>query len=512
MAIIAPLRQEAVVQNAADSKRLTVSLHSWRNRLWAQQILRWVENGVITGISLACILLLISRFVPWATALYWAIGVATVSLLCALGAALWFRPSFARSARLVDARLSLHDRLSTAWELRDDSAPISVLQRHDALKQLSKHTPAVAISLRPRRIRLITTGVVAIVLALLLLLPNPTNAVLQQQAAFQDLLARQIAAINHVRTAIDSQSAISAQERALIDKILRETLAQLQQAKNETQAQQILAQAQAKLNQLRDPQASNKAQATAAASSSLQSSSNPDLSAAGQALATGDSKGLDTALQKLASQVNSMTAAQRAQLAQQIEQAANQALDNPQLSSALHQLAKAVAGGSPSEVSDAVKAVETAAAQESANQASTSSLDQASQALQNAASMFASSTDSSAGQNPGQSQNPGQAKNPVQGQIPGAGQGNSGSGGPNGTGDKSGKGEQVFVPGQVGTGTSTIGGNGGNGTVQPGQSVPYSQVIAQYAQMAHDAIDNSNIPPDLKELIQGYFNSLEGQH
>jgi hypothetical protein len=29
--------------------------------------------------------------------------------------------------------------------------------------------------------------------------------------------------------------------------------------------------------------------------------------------------------------------------------------------------------------------------------------------------------------------------------------------------------------------------------------------------MAHDAIDNSNIPPDLKDLIRGYFNSLEGR-
>jgi hypothetical protein len=29
--------------------------------------------------------------------------------------------------------------------------------------------------------------------------------------------------------------------------------------------------------------------------------------------------------------------------------------------------------------------------------------------------------------------------------------------------------------------------------------------------MAHDAIQDSNIPPDLKNLIQDYFNSLEGR-
>nr|MBA2287078.1 hypothetical protein [Ktedonobacteraceae bacterium] len=55
-------------------------------------------------------------------------------------------------------------------------------------------------------------------------------------------------------------------------------------------------------------------------------------------------------------------------------------------------------------------------------------------------------------------------------------------------------------------------GNGGNnGVVQPGSSVPYPQVIAQYNQQAHDAIDNSSIPPDQKDLVHNYFDSLEGQ-
>jgi len=520
MATVVPT---AIVQEAGEDHQLTKALRSWRKRLWLQQVLRWTENGVITGLTVACLLLLISRFTPWGAVSYWAFGAAIAALLGALGAALWYRPSFARSARLVDVRLSLHDRLSTAWELRNDSAPISVLQRGDALKQLSKHRPQASVSLWPRRMRLIATGIVAVALALLFLLPNPMSTALQQQAAFQADLARQIAAINHERTAIDGQSSISAQERALIEQILREALANLKQAKNGTQAQQALAQAQAKLDQLRDPQATNKAQASAAASSSLQDSSNTNLSAAGKSLAAGDSQGLNTALQKLASQISSMTPAQRAQLAQQLEQSASQALDNPELNAALHQLAKAEASGSPGEIADAVKALETAAAQDSANQNTNNSLNQASQTLQNAANALASSTDNSASQNasqnqgPGQEQSPGQgqassqAQNPGQGQSNSSSQSNNGSGGQNNTGNKTGKNEQVDIPGQLGTGTSTVDGNGGNGQVQPGIAVPYSQVIANYEQMAHEAIDNSNIPPDLKNLIQGYFNSLEGQ-
>jgi hypothetical protein len=504
-------RNSTLVHEENEGERFIETLHPWRRRLWIQQILRWTEYGIIMSMICACFLLLISRFIPWSTVLYWTIGITIGILLCAVGVALWYRPSFARSAHFIDTQLVLHDRIITAWELRDDSAPIVVLQRRDALRQLKKHTSAVTISLWPGRVRLLLFGIATIAIAVLILLPNPMNALLQQQAALQARLNRQLAAINQTRLVIDNQASISPQERALIDKILRDALARLQQSSSQEQAQQSLAHAQSQLNQLRDPQASQKAQARANASSSLQNSSNMNVSNTGKALASGDSKALNSSLQNLASQIASMTPAQRAQLAQQIERAANQGQNNPQLSSALHQLAKAVADGNSSEVADASKTLENAASQDSANTASNDSINQASQSLQNAANALASSTDNSNGQNSSQTQVPGQGQNPGQTNVPGQGQSIGGRSGQNNTNNNSGKNEQVFVPGQVGSGSSNISVDGSNGTVQSGNSVPYSQVIAQYSQMAHDAIQNSNIPPDLKNLIQDYFNSLEGR-
>jgi membrane protein involved in colicin uptake len=508
MATLAPLRPEAH-NSLVGEQQLTLALLPWRNRLSLQQALRWIVNGFIAGMLLACLLLLISRFIAFPTVLIWAIAAIVATLLCALGLSMYYRPTFAYSARRVDALLGLHDRLSTAWEYRDDSSPLPALQRRDALERLGAFAPASAISLRPGRARLLTLGVVALAFVLLLVLPNPVNAELQQQQAFQNSLSRQIAQLNHIRQLIDSQGTTPQQVRDQLDKILQQAMSQLQQAKDATQAQQILAQTQQKLNQLRDPQADSKANANAAAASTLQNSANASVKAAGKALATGDSNGLSNALQKLTSQVNSMTADQRAQLAQQIAQAANAASGNPQLASALQQLAKSIADGNANDIADATRAVENAAASASASQSAADSINQAAQALQNIANTIASSTNSGANATSNQVPNsltPGQGRSPSIGQSSG-----QGSGGQGDKGSKTGKSEQVFVPGQVSSGTSTITSNGDSGTVQPGTSVSYAQVLAQYTQMAHDAIDNSNIPPDLKDIIGGYFDSLNGQ-
>ena len=508
MATLAPPQPGRETRSGANRAALLAALRPWRSRFILRRTLRWTTNGVVIGLVLACLMLLASRLVPW-NALPWVITALALTLAGAFSAAIYYRPSLARSARLIDEATRLHDRVSTAWEYRDDTSTLAALQRRDALRRMGKHTPAATISLRPGRVRLLAFATVLAAFVLLLFLPNPMNTLLQQQNVFQANIARQVASINHIRNVVDTSGTLPSSLRDKIDNILRDTTLQLQSATNATQAQQILAQAQQKLNALRDSQSPNRQQGNANASSSLQKSSDSNAKALGSALARGDLKGLHNALQKLASQVNSMTAAQRAQLAQQLEQAANAASSDPQLSSALHQLAKAVASGNSSDIADAIKAVENAAAQDVTSQEANSSIDKASQALQNAANALAASSDSSSSQASVQGQSPGQGQNPSQ-NLP-SGQNNTGAGSQGNTGTTPGKNERVFVPGAQSTGSSIVTNDGSNGTVQPGSSVPYAKVLAQYMQMAHDAIDNSNIPPDLKDLVQNYYNSLEGQ-
>ena len=543
MATLMQSRIEALNQEPLDSESVVRAFQPWRQRLSVQQLLRWTTRGIAVGLLLACIVLLIARLMPWASALAWATGCALACTLLTIGVAIWRRPSLARTARLVDARLSLHDRLSTAWELREQTTTLVRLQRRDALKQLQKHKPASTISLRPHRRGVLLFAVVVLVCVLLIVLPNPMTAIIKQQQAFQTRIAKQVASIDKVRQVLDQQAGLSPQERQKIDQILSDLENKLQQSKNDTQAQQAIAQAQAKLNQQSDPQATNLQQANAAASSALQGSNNSDLKALGNALANNDSKQVSNDLQNLASQIGKMSAQQRSQLAHPLENAANQAgQQNPALSSALHQLAKAVTDGSQSEIADASNALQQATDQNAAAQAKNSSINQASQGLQQAANNLASANDGSKSQNQGQGQlgqgqgqgqqAQGQGQQPGQGQGQGQqsqgqgqgqqgqgqgqgqgqqGQGRGGSGGTNGAGNNQGKNEQVTIPGQTSSGSSTQSADNNTGVVQSGSTVPYSQVIAQYNQMAHNEIDSSNVSPDMKDLVHNYFNSLEGQ-
>lgn len=540
-------------RHTVSSQNIVTALRPWRRRLLLQQGTHWTARGLAVGLVLACLVLVVSRLIPWAGAIYWAAGIGLLCVLLALGFTLWYRPTFAITARRVDKQLKLHDRLSTAWELRDEVSSLATLQRRDALKQLGTYTPKAALSLRPTRSLLIVFGVALLAIVALLILPNPMDAVLKQQAVFQKTVTTQIKHIEQTRQQLVHQLGITPEQKKQIDKILSDLESKLQQAKNSNQAQQALAEAQAKLNQLRNPDAANRLQGHNAASSALQGSNNRTLNAVGQALSNNDLKQLASSLKNLSSQISKLSPSQRSQLAQQLEQAANQASQNPQLSSALHQLAKSVASGSQSDVSDAVNAVEQSAQQDANDATQSSAVSQAQNSVQQAANNLAIANDgtSSQGQTQAQGQGQGQQNQAQQGQVQGQGQqvqgqgqgdntqtpgqahgqgqgqgqgnaqgngsgqggtGKGGSGGGNAAGNNQGKQEQVTVPGQIGSGASVQNQDpGNNGVVEGGSSIPYSQVVEEYAQAAHDAIDNSGIPTDEKDLVGGYFNSLEGQ-
>src|SRR5579875_3436192 len=118
MATLTPSRMAPLRQGYSDSEHLARILRPWRRRLIAQQLTLRAMRGLVFGLVLAALVLLLSRLLPLAGARFWAVGLGFACPLIAVIATLWLRPSLAQTARLVDRRLALHDRLGTDWELR----------------------------------------------------------------------------------------------------------------------------------------------------------------------------------------------------------------------------------------------------------------------------------------------------------------------------------------------------------------------------------------------------------
>src|SRR5207237_8327385 len=77
-----------------------------------------------------------------------------------------------RTARQLDQRLHLGDRLATAWAFRDSDEPIVRLQRADALERIEHHAATTELRWRPSRPEVIALGAVAFLTCLLLITPS----------------------------------------------------------------------------------------------------------------------------------------------------------------------------------------------------------------------------------------------------------------------------------------------------------------------------------------------------
>ena len=100
---------------------LEAGLQRWSGRLSRSRALvvmrRWLLLGLVVALVPAVVILALGASRPW-----WLIGVGLLGPLAGL-VAVARRPSTARTAQVLDRRLGLADRLTTALELR--SAPIA---------------------------------------------------------------------------------------------------------------------------------------------------------------------------------------------------------------------------------------------------------------------------------------------------------------------------------------------------------------------------------------------------
>lgn len=517
---------------SGDLRRIRETLRAWDRRLRMQQTVMWLPRGLGVGLALGVLLVAAARIWPLLPRDRLVLAVLALSLagalLAALGVWLWRRTPL-ETARRFDHLLGLKERLSTALELAGgelpvESAALAATQQADAARTLDRVDVARALPVRARWQDWAPAGAAALVLAAGLMLPNPQEEALAQQAEIEAALAEQLEELEALREqALEDPALTDEQEAALIETLdeVIETLSQRDVTQEEAFA--ALDAAERDLRELAQEQQADRRESLMAAAEGMRQAG-AEAEAIAEQLGQGD---FQSAGESLSDMLDNVSAADAGSMAGQLDQMA-ESLDeiDPEVAEALREAAEALRRGDR----DAARAAgERAATRISeAGDALRSELDEYADRLDQGGKAMAQ-----AGRPPGSAAQPGQsgmgqAQPGGQGQGEGGGEGDGldpgqltgdtprGGGAPDG-GERE---AEIYTP-------LRIGGEGGEQIDIPGEPesvpiqegelaenptgearVPYSEVFGDYAESVNEALESGYIPLGRRGLIQQYFSRL----
>ncbi|MBC7249220.1 MAG: hypothetical protein H5T62_02970 [Anaerolineae bacterium] len=516
-------------------------LRTWQGRWRVQRAAVWGLRGAIVGLALALILALLSRLFPLfplSSLLFLSLAVVFLCAAMAFGLALLRPPSLLQTARVVDSRLSLRERLSTALAIHAGQVrtfpALAAAQLADAIRVAEGVESGRAFPWRMSRREL---GIALLLVAMLIasfVVPNPMEAVLRERAAVRQALAEQVAELEALRDEIEANQALSEEQREALLQELDELLRDLKEGDlSREEAVARLSEAEQRLMALRREDAAAQQAGLEEAARAWQDS---DLTAEmAEALERGDYRAAAEGLAQYATTAGeSLSREEELALADELAQAAEAlAESNPELAEKLNEAAEALRRGDAEAARQAIAEASEQLAQTGQQIAGQEAVDEALAAVQEGRQAVAQ-----AGEGVGsEGQEAGSRRQEAGGQEQGAGSGEGESAGQEGQaqagegvipqdnppgqegeseyesvyapqrlGEGEGEGEQVMLPGE------------GEGPYhetprdvdEEGQAlVPYDQVYGDYSRAAAEALESSYIPLGIKEYVREYFSALE---
>lgn len=488
--------------------------------LRAHRAMQGVGWGLVAALAVTLLAAGAAHLVPlWHRAALWLALIRALAAGAAGGACvgwLWPHP-LPQRLRLLDHRLGLADRLTTAWELSAGRivAPPALVraQAEETLHTLTTVRPEQAFPLRPGRTALWTALVLTGALGALLFLPNPQEAELTRRAALQQAAQEQAARLEAITRQLETDPALSAEQRAAARQALEAASAALRDPHTSpAERQAALAEAERQLGALRSPEATARVAALAEAAPLSTAEVVQPLA---EALQRGDAAAAADYLRSLTDPTGRpLTAEELLALADAFAQMADslQATD-PALAEQFRNIAQEIYSGDPPGAQAAVQqAADTLGATAQAA-APSQALEQAQAQLQTAQQVLGT-TSSPAGNLAASAREAGNAVQPG-GNIP-AGEESGQTGHHEDTGSSApfGPGEAARLEGAGGELTvPRAATEGATGQPQTGQAnsarVPYREVYTAYSQAAEAALSRHAYPSALRATIRQYFSGLE---
>ncbi|MED1645664.1 hypothetical protein P4U99_21190 [Brevibacillus agri] len=498
-----------------------------RRQLQKRVLLQQITQYGLWGAGGSALLLLAARL--WPIPYYSWLAAALIPLALLLGGlvALRKKATLLQSAQAADGN-GLAQRVETAWEHRDSTSSVAVMQREDALRHLRQNLPRIIESIHiwsGLQKKLYAAGGLLLASLLLMIWPNPQDGRLAQMALEKQAIAQAEKEIEEIKQETKATKGLSEAQKKQLEEMLEQAKKAMAKATDPAERLNALRAAEKQLEKLRAA-----AQNKAASLHSLQRSlgSQQSTKSLADALAKNDREALTAALQ--ASMLQALAEAQQSQQAM---------LALAQAAASLHQsqmtLASAGAFGNNGAgnitpgAGQAVPAATTPGGNPAASGTGTTANANPNPAGNQQTPPANGNT--GAGQGNGSTNGTGNAagNGSMSGLPNGTGKGTSGTGIANGGNQGSGAGlaegkhELVTVPSsRIGSDsgpTETVGGplgagpsqsqQSGNTQVTSGGTLPYEEVYGQYEQFARESMEKGSIPGDYQDIVKDYFSKIE---
>lgn len=458
-------------------------------------------KGFALGILCTCVVCLIiiatSFFVPLREKLLLC-GIAIIAMPALVTIIHLLLPVRDTLAAKTADRHGLKERAQTALTISGDGA-IAQLQREDTLCALTQFDCRTIPLPRIGRIFAFAAMLIALA-ALLLLLPNPQNAVINRSIAFEKTMEE--AARRAEEEADKASSDISEKNFQELRRLMTDLSRELRKSDDEMDAMLAISKAEDRLEALRSSMAGE-------AFEQMQSALNAQgLNSLAEALDSGDTQALEESLESAD--------------ADSLEAAAEQL--NGESQNLMNAAAQALSAGNPKGAISALSQL-----QSMVQSGTTSQLGSASRALSALRTSTANSGQGQGGQGQGSQNGQGSQGNQS---GSGAGQGttnqNQSGSGPQGSKKHGTKDphyretayESIYDPTRLNASQSDLSaqsntGEGestqvqlgpGAGTI--GDNIPYNQVVYEYAEAAARAADSQNLTAEERSWVNTYFASL----
>jgi len=521
---------------------ITETLDRWTRRWRWQRAITWSLRGFSIGLFVILATALIGLYQANLLRNEFLILVISASLFFpfAAGAIAFLYPILPiRAARHFDLLFHLEERISTALELQQpqkNPIPQEMIQRQleDAVAASKTVYIKRRLSLHVRLREVIPALVLITALGVLWFRGDDWFKASQLARDVEMEVAQQQADVEKMIEEINSNQALSDEQKQALTQPLQEAMQSLQENPSLENSVSVLTRTGEKLQSLSNPQSQQTQQALTQAGSEIAQQKNSPMQSVGNELAQGNYVSAASQLENI--DLNNLNPAEQKQLADQLDELADSlSSTNPKLADELSQAANSIRSGdmttAQQALSNAAKSLSQAGQQITFSQMASQSAAQ----IQNGAREVLAAGGSQQTASTGQGHTPGEGSSNSGGS--GSGSGND-AGNPQ-SGDEAGSSpipqdngpgdggetayEQIYAPSLLGgEGGPDVNlpnsGNGegdviGQGPVTPGNPgsslVPYSEVYAEYEQINNQAIENGEIPPQFIQIIKNYFDSLK---